>query len=313
MSTKKIKQAVTSPATIERIGFLGLGIMGSAMAENLIRAGFQVSGYDPSTKARQQLKVAGGKPCKSPAELVESAQVVITSLPNASALKESAEILASAGRKGLLVIETSTLDSRDKDAARAVAAKSGVVLLDCPLSGTGAQAKRKDLTVYASGPKADIRRLAPVFDGFSKAHFDLGAFGNGMKMKLMANLLVAIHNVSTAEALLLGQRWGISPRKAVEVLSDGAGGSRMLQVRGPFMEDEGWKEVTMKIAVWQKDMHLISQALAEAQVAAPLFAATVPIYNAAMGMGHASHDTAAVFDVLSRMCSVPTKVVSKKR
>jgi 3-hydroxyisobutyrate dehydrogenase-like beta-hydroxyacid dehydrogenase len=122
---------------------------------------------------------------------------------------------------------------------------------------------------------------------------------------------VAIHNVSTAEALLLGQRWGISPRKAVEVLSDGAGGSRMLQVRGPFMEDEGWKEVTMKISVWQKDMYLISQALAETQVAAPLFAATVPIYNAAMGMGHASHDTAAVFDVLSRMCSEPTKRATK--
>ena len=313
MNTQKIAKTSKTSVPFERIGFLGLGIMGSAMAANLIRAGFQVSGFDPSAKARQQFKAAGGKPCRNPEELVESVQVVITSLPNSAALKQSAEILASSGRKGLLVIETSTLDHRDKEAARVIAAKSGVVLLDCPLSGTGAQAKRKDLTVYASGSKADIKRLAPVFEGFSKAHFDLGAFGNGMKMKLMANLLVAIHNVSTAEALLLGQRWGISPRKAVEVLSDGAGGSRMLQVRGPFMEDEGWKEVTMKISVWQKDMFLISQALAETQVAAPLFAATVPIYNAAMGMGHESHDTAAVFDVLSRMCSVPAKSAAKKR
>ena len=238
MNTKKIAKSSPTHVPFERIGFLGLGIMGSAMAANLIRAGFQVSGFDPSAKARQQFKAAGGKPCRNAQELVESVQVVITSLPNSAALKESAEILASAGHKGLLVIETSTLDHRDKEAARVAVAKSGVVLLDCPLSGTGAQAKRKDLTVYASGSKAHIRRLAPVFEGFSKAHFDLGAFGNGMKMKLMANLLVAIHNVSTAEALLLGQRWGISPRKAVEVLSDGAGGSRMLQVRGPFMEDD---------------------------------------------------------------------------
>jgi 3-hydroxyisobutyrate dehydrogenase-like beta-hydroxyacid dehydrogenase len=237
---------------------------------------------------------------------------VITSLPSASALHSCAEILSKSGRKGLLVIEASTLDPQDKEAARVLSAKGGVILLDCPLSGTGAQAKRKDLTVYASGPKAHIRRLAPVFEGFSKAHFDLGAFGNGMKMKLMANLLVAIHNVSTAEALLLGQRWGISPRKAVEVLSDGAGGSRMLQVRGPFMENEGWTEATMKVSVWQKDMYLIAQALADAQVPAPLFAATVPIYNAAMGMGHAEHDTAAVFDVLSRMSSKPSNKVSKK-
>jgi 3-hydroxyisobutyrate dehydrogenase-like beta-hydroxyacid dehydrogenase len=141
----------------------------------------------------------------------------------------------------------------------------------------------------------------------------LGVFGNGMKMKLMANLLVAIHNVSTAEALLLGQRWGISPKKAVEVLSDGAGGSRMLQVRGPMMENEGWTEATMKVSVWQKDMKLIAQALADAQVPAPLFAATVPLYNAAIGLGHAENDTAAVFDVLSRMSSGPKKRVSTKR
>jgi 3-hydroxyisobutyrate dehydrogenase-like beta-hydroxyacid dehydrogenase len=176
-------------------------------------------------------------------------------------------------------------------------------MLDCPLSGTGAQAVHKDLTVYASGPKAAIKQLAPVFEGFSKRTFNLGAFGNGMKMKLMANLLVAIHNVSTAEALLLGQRWGIRPQDAVKVLSDGAGGSRMLQVRGPLMQDEGWLTATMKVGIWQKDMQLIAAALADAQVPAPLFAATVPIYNAAMALGHAEHDTAAVFDVLSRMSS----------
>ena len=200
-------------------------------------------------------------------------------------------------------METSTLDITDKTVARDTLKAQGIVMLDCPLSGTGAQAVHKDLTVYASGPKAAIRKLAPVFAGFSKNSFDLGAFGNGMKMKLMANLLVAIHNVSTAEALLLGQRWGIAPKDAVKVLSDGAGGSRMLQVRGPLMQDEGWNTATMKVGIWQKDMKLIAAALADAQVPAPLFAATVPVYNAAMALGHAEHDTAAVFDVLSRMSS----------
>lgn len=308
MSTKKIAK----PA-FDRVGFLGLGIMGSAMAGNLIKAGFEVHGFDPAAKARQHFKAAGGHVSKDATDLVRSVQVVITSLPSAATLIDSANVLARSGRKGLLVIETSTLDVKDKEAARDVMAAKGVVLLDCPLSGTGAQAARKDLTVYASGPAADIRRLTPVFEGFSKAHFDLGAFGNGMKMKLMANLLVAIHNVSTAEALLLGQRWGISPSKAVKVLSDGAGGSRMLQVRGPMMENEGWKEATMKISVWQKDMKLIAQALVDMQVPAPLFTATIPLYNAAMGMGHENNDTAAVFDVLKRMSSVPNKQVSKKR
>lgn len=303
MSTNKRVKRSQAEASFGNVGILGLGIMGSAMAANLMKAGFEVHGHDPSAQARKRLRAGGGRPCADVATLARQVDVVITSLPHPQALQMCAQDLATSARKGLCVIETSTLDIHDKEAARSTLAAKGVVLLDCPLSGTGAQAARKDLTVYASGPKDAIKKLAPVFDGFSKAHFNLGAFGNGMKMKLMANLLVAIHNVSAAEALLLGARWGIKPSKAVKILSNGAGGSRMLDVRGPFMEGEGWKEVTMKISVWQKDMKLIAQALADAQVPAPLFSATVPIYNAAMGMGHAEHDTAAVFDVLSRMSS----------
>jgi len=288
---------------IERVGMLGVGIMGLAMAVNLMKAGFQVTGFDPDPKAMKRLKAAGGTARQSAADLALDAQVIICSLPGPEALRAAAQQIASEGRRDLLVVETSTLDIADKTAARDALQAKGIVMLDCPLSGTGAQAVHKDLTVYASGPAAAIKKLAPVFEGFSKNSFDLGAFGNGMKMKLMANLLVAIHNVSTAEALLLGQRWGIRPQDAVKVLSDGAGGSRMLQVRGPLMQDEGWQTATMKVGIWQKDMQLIADALADAQVPAPLFAATVPVYNAAMALGHAEHDTAAVFDVLSRMSS----------
>lgn len=307
------KANTSAPTTpLPTVGLLGLGIMGSAMAGNLIKAGFNVLGFDPSAPARQQFRAAGGKVCKDAQAVARDVQVIITSLPSAAALMDTANAVAATAARGLLVVETSTLDITDKEAARRVLAAKGVVLLDCPLSGTGAQAIRKDLTVYASGPAAAIRRLQPVFDGFSKAVFSLGAFGNGMRMKLMANLLVAIHNVSTAEALLLGKRWGIKPSEAVKVLADGAGGSRMLQVRGPFMEDDGWETVTMKVEVWQKDMKLIGAALREAGVPAPLFAATVPIYDAAMGMGHSKHDTASVFDVLERMSSpaTPTKATS---
>jgi L-threonate 2-dehydrogenase len=302
----------TAAAPIQTVGLLGLGIMGSAMAGNLMKAGFAVHGHDPSAPARKAFKAAGGTLCANAQALARQVPVIITSLPSAAALIDCAHALAATpdGAKGLLVVETSTLDVADKDTARRILAAKGIVLLDCPLSGTGAQAARKDLTVYASGPAAAIKRLQPVFEGFSKAQHNLGAFGNGMRMKLMANLLVAIHNVSTAEALLLGQRWGIKPADAVKVLADGAGGSRMLQVRGPFMQDKGWETVTMKIEVWQKDMKLIAAALREAGVPAPLFSATVPIYDAAMGMGHAKHDTAAVFDVLDRM-STPAEPAPK--
>ncbi len=310
MATRNPPSSARAASTpLPRVGVLGLGIMGSAMAANLLKAGFAVSGHDPSAPARQRLRAAGGRVCADAAALTASVDVIITSLPSAAALLHCAERIAAAlPPRGLMVVETSTLDISDKEAARRVLAAAGVVLLDCPLSGTGAQAARKDLTVYASGPAAAIKRLQPVFEGFSRSQFNLGTFGNGMRMKLMANLLVAIHNVATAEALLLGQRWGIKPGDAVKVLADGAGGSRMLQVRGPQMEGRGWEEATMKIEVWQKDMKLIAAALRDAGVPAPLFAATVPIYDAAMGMGHAKHDTAAVFDVLDRMSSAPGAV-----
>ncbi len=304
MSTAPKTTRTAKPTVpIQRVGMLGVGIMGRAMAANLVKAGFAVSGYDPDAKAMKRLKAAGGAPCANAGELASTVDVIICALPGPEALHSAVQQIAACGHRKLLVVETSTLDIADKTAARDALQAQGIVMLDCPLSGTGAQAVHKDLTVYASGSKAAIKKLKPVFAGFSKNCFDLGSFGNGMKMKLMANLLVAIHNVSTAEALLLGQRWGIQPKDAVKVLSDGAGGSRMLQVRGPLMQDQGWDTPTMKVGIWQKDMKLIAAALADVQVPAPLFAATVPVYNAAMALGHAEHDTAAVFDVLSRMSS----------
>ncbi len=294
-----------------RVGFLGLGIMGSAMSGNLLKAGFSVCGFDPSDAARARLKKAGGTPCTSMGDVAAQVDVIIASLPHAQALIDASHAVAQKGKKGLIVVDTSTLDIDDKVAAQKILAKQGITLLDCPLSGTGAQAVRKDLSVYSSGPAKAVQQLAPVFEGFAKANYYLGEFGNGMKMKLMANLLVAIHNVSTAEVLLFGERFGIAPEVAVKVLADGAGGSRMLDVRGPMMVNQSWDQATMKVSVWQKDMKLIGAALAQTHTAAPLFAATIPVYNAAMGLGHAENDTAAVFDVLSHMC-VPKKAAKAR-
>jgi 3-hydroxyisobutyrate dehydrogenase-like beta-hydroxyacid dehydrogenase len=291
---------MTPPAKL-RVGFIGLGIMGSAMSNNLLAAGFQVAGIDVSQAALERFSQAGGQACRTMPELAAQVDVVISSLPGGEALKTASYALSECGRAGLIVVETSTLDIADKTAARAMLAPAGITLLDCPLSGTGAQAVHKDVSIYSSGPAAVVEQLAEVFAGFAKANYYLGDFGNGMRMKLMANLLVAIHNVSTAEVLVFGEQMGISSELACKVLADGAGGSRMFTVRGPVMADRSWDAATMKVSTWQKDMQLISAALATSQTPAPLFAATLPIYNAAMALGHGGHDTAAVFDVLSRM------------
>lgn len=296
----------------QTVGMIGLGIMGSAMSANLVKGGFSVVGYDPVPKARAALKKAGGRPLGSNAAVAGATQVIITSLPSSQALFAVAAELAATGRKGLVVAETSTLPIHDKDEARKVLERSGITMLDCTLSGTGAQARVKDLLVYASGPKRAYDACVPAFEGFSKRHFHLGSFGNASKMKYVANLLVAIHNVAAAEAFALGIKAGLDPSQILEVVGDGAGGSRMFQIRGPMMVANDYADATMKVEVWQKDMKIIGEFATKLGVATPLFAASAPIYTSAMAAGFDKQDTASVCAVLEAMSGI-TRAKARKR
>ena len=295
------KKTLSTTPQAQTAGVIGLGIMGSAISANLVKAGFTVAGYDPLPAARARLKRAGGTPCASAAEVAKRSSMIVLSLPSEAALDSVVAELVGAGMRGLILAETSTLPLTAKERAQKALAKAGITLLDCPLSGTGAQAVNRDLAVYASGDTKAIRAFAPVFDGFARVRYDVGRFGNGIRMKLVANLLVAIHNVSTAEAILMGARAGLDPAQIVKVVADGAGGSRMFQVRGPMMVNRTWGEATMKVSTWQKDMRLINDLLTATDTPAPLFAASIPIYNAAMALGHGGDDTGAVYAVLEHM------------
>ena len=288
----------------QTIGVCGLGIMGSAMGANLVRAGFRVLGYDPLPRARRALARAGGRAARSNGELARRCDVIITSLPSGAALERVAGELAATARRGLLVIETSTLPIDDKERARRALAAAGATLLDCPLSGTGAQARTRDLAVYASGPRAAVRRCAAVFEGFARAHYYVGAFGAGSKMKFVANLLVAIHNVSAAEALVLGKKAGLDPALVYKVVGDGAGSSRMFQVRGPMMVAGDYSDATMKVEIWQKDMAIIADFARSLGCPTPLLLASAPFYTAALAAGRGKQDTAAVHAVLGDMAGL---------
>jgi 3-hydroxyisobutyrate dehydrogenase-like beta-hydroxyacid dehydrogenase len=292
---------------------IGLGIMGSAMSTNLARAGFRVVGFDVVPRRRAEHKRSGGVAARSPREVAKRADIIVTSLPSALALAEVAAELAPLARRGTIVIETSTLPIPAKEAARDVLAKRGVILLDCPLSGTGAQARVKDLLIYVSGDRAAYRKTAPVLQGFTSANYYVGAFGSGSKMKFVANLLVAIHNVAAAEAMVLGMKAGLDPAQVLKVVAGGAGGSRMFQVRGPMMVKGDYSEATMKNEVWQKDMTIIGEFARELDCPTPLFAASAPIYSAAMAMGLGKEDTGAVCAVLEKMAGSPRKRKKRSR
>ena len=282
---------------------VGLGIMGSAIAANLVRAGHSVIGYDIAPRRRRIARASGVTAVSNVSELARRAEVVICSLPSSDALASVSEEVAGARPRHAVVIETSTLPLEAKEAARRTLRAQRVALLDCPISGTGAQARTGDLVLYASGERAAFDRVTPVLHGFSRAQYFLGAFGNGSRMKYVANLLVAIHNVATAEALVLAMKAGLDPETVVKVVAEGAGGSRVLQLRGPMMARGEYTDATMKMSVFQKDVAIIAAFARELGCPTPLFTATEPIYTAALASGHESDDTAAVCAILEKLAN----------
>lgn len=283
------------------VGMIGLGIMGGAIAPNLIERGWTVIGYDVAVNRASELAAKGVTIAGSIAEVVAKTDLVMTSLPSPTAAFAVAEEISGTGASPRIVVELSTLAIADKLRFRDILAAAGHVALDCPLSGTGAQAAVRDLIVYASGDSAAIAKCTALFADFSKQNADLGVYGNGSRMKFVANHLVAIHNVATAEAMVLAQRAGLDLQQVVELVGPGAGGSRMFQMRAPMMVSGVYEPATMRISTWKKDMSIIGAFAEDLQCPTPMFDLTQPVYTEAMQQGLGDKDTAAVFEVLDKL------------
>ena len=282
------------------VGIVGLGIMGSAIARNLVERGWRVIGFDIDAARCAELALAGVTIAEDAAQVARDAPIIMTSLPSPEAVEDVAAAIANSAAPPRIVVELSTLTIADKLRFEAILKQAGHIALDCPLSGTGAQARNRDLVVYASGDSAAIARCADLFADFARQSADLGAYGNGSRMKFIANHLVAIHNVATAEAMLLAQRAGLDPKMVVDMVGPGAGGSRMFQMRAPMMVEGVYEPATMKVSTWKKDMAIIAEFAADVGCATPLFTLTQPVYAQAMAMGLGEQDTASVFEVLKK-------------
>ena len=289
------------------VGVVGLGIMGGAFAKSLIADRWRVIGYDVDPARSRALARAGVEIARDAAQVAGAARTLITSLPHPAALTATVETIVAAGVRPLVVVETSTFTLDQKLAAARALEAGGHVMLDCPISGTGAQAKAKDIVVYASGERKVIRRLRPLFNGFARAVHDLGTLGNGSRMKYVANLLVAINNVAAAEAMVLGMKAGLAPQTIYEMVKSGAGNSRIFELRAPMMVKGRYDDATMKLSIWQKDMAVIGDFAKKLGCPVPLFAASKPVYSAALTSGLGAQDTAAVCAVLEKRARLRRK------
>jgi putative dehydrogenase len=293
------------------VGIVGLGIMGGAIARNLVDRGWHVIGFDTDAARRAELALANVAVSGDVDGLTRHAPIIMTSLPSPAAALSVAQAIANSGQPPRIVVELSTLAIADKLRFEAILKPAGHIALDCPLSGTGAQAKNRDLVVYASGDSNAIAQCMNLFSDFARQSADLGRFGNGSRMKFIANHLVAIHNVATAEAMILAQRAGLDPKMVVDMVGPGAGGSRMFQMRAPMMVEGVYEPATMKISTWKKDMAIIADFADDVGCATPLFDLTQPVYAEAMAMGLGEQDTAAVFEVLKKTILAGPKADSR--
>ncbi len=293
------------------VGIVGLGIMGGIMAETLLLNNYRIVGFDIEKSACARLKKAGGHVAKSVAEVTKQADVLITSLATSNALRVVYQEIAStlkAQPKKITLVETSTLAMVDKDWIATQLPKKQVALLDCPISGTAARMKDRAWTIFVSGKKSSCNEVQPIFKCLSDNSPYVGEYGNGLKMKFIANHLVAIYNVACAESVTFARKIGLDPQEVLDIFGPSPViGTGVMRLRTPFMIKREYSPPTMKVEVWQKDMQVIGDLAKSVGCPLPIFNATAPIYTAAMAQGLALQDTASTAEVLGQMAGLFTE------
>ncbi|HVV13751.1 2-hydroxy-3-oxopropionate reductase [Amycolatopsis sp.] len=281
-----------------RIGFIGLGIMGGPMAANLVRAGFEVTGYNRSRSKVDKLVEAGGRGADSIAEAVREADVVITMLPDspdveAVVLGEDG-VLANAP-EGALLIDCSTIRP---DVARAVSGR--IRALDAPVSGGEQGAIDGSLSIMVGGAAADFQAAQDILHAVGSTVVHVGAAGAGQTVKAANQLIVAGTIELVAESLVFLEAHGVDTQAAIEVLSGGLAGNRILDRKAAAMVH---REFTpgFRVELHHKDLGIVQAAAREAGVVMPLGAVVAQLMAALNAQGDGGLDHGALLKLVARL------------
>jgi 3-hydroxyisobutyrate dehydrogenase-like beta-hydroxyacid dehydrogenase len=277
------------------MGMVGLGLLGHALASRLRAAGHAVIGFDIAAERREALVALGGAAAADAREVARQSEAVCTVLPSLPAVEEAVADLGEARA----IIQMSTISPGLTERLARLAAGRGQAFLDCPVSGTAGMVARGDGIIFVGGERAVYDRWRGVLETMLPRAIHVGRAGQAMALKLVANLLVGVHSAAAAEALALARRAGLDMAVAFDVLSSGAGASRMLEVRGPMMLDDRFPP-QMKLDLFMKDLHLIQEAAREVGASTPLTDVAERLYAAAQGSGHGGADLAVVVKALER-------------
>ena len=278
------------------VGIVGLGLLGSAVASRLRAGGHDVVGHDIVAERGRALVALGGRAVPTAEAVAKSAEAVCVVLPSLASVEEvvlGPRGLAASGPAGATIIQMSTISpALTERLAREVTAK-GLAFLDCPVSGTSAMVARGEGIIFVGGERSLFSRWRPLLETILPRAVFIGAAGQAMVLKLVANLLVGLHSAAAAEAILLARRAGLDLGLVLDVLTKSAATSRMLEVRGPLiLRDEFAPQ--MKLDLFMKDLHLIQETARSVGAPLPLTDVAERLYAAAMEAGHGGADLSAV-------------------
>jgi len=285
------------------IGLVGVGLLGTAVARRLLKAGHRVVCFDPAPDRVRALLTMGGEAATSARAVALASDAVCTllpSLPTVEAAVLGPDGVAAAGKPGQVVIQMSTISPALSVRLAADSRARGLDFLDCPVSGTSGVVARGEGMLFVGGERRVFERWRPLLEAVLPRAVYIGPAGQAMVLKLVANLLVALHSAAAAEALHLARQAGLDPAVALEVLTGSAAGSRMLEVRGPLMV-RGEYPAQMKLDIFMKDLHLIQAAAAAAGAALPLTDTAERLFAAAAETGHGDEDLAVVLTALAAL------------
>jgi 3-hydroxyisobutyrate dehydrogenase len=279
---------------------IGLGKMGMPIARNLMERGFEVIGYRRSGST--ELIAAGGTAAASPAEVAEQASVLLSIVPDARAVAEV--VCGEAGtlttlRPGTIHIEMSTIDVDRKARIRDAVQGRGGDLLDCPISGSPGMVGPRLATTFASGDPASVEAVRPVLDAISGPWVYTGAFGTGARMKYIASMLLAVHTVAAAEAMVLARRSGLDLELVQRTLDDSIAASAIWKQRGPLMRRRAWSPAPGPVDTLHAILEQVQDAAAAAGLDAPVFASAKTVFDKAVADGWGELDIASVHDQIS--------------
>lgn len=287
-------------ASIHRVGLIGLGKMGLPIAKNLMERGFEVTGY--RRHGSPELVAAGGIAAASAAEVARNADVLVSILPDAAAIEEV--VCGEWGtlrtlRPGSVHIEMSTVDVAAKSRIRDAVQKHGCDLLDCPISGSPGMVAPRLATTFVSGDPASVEVVRPVLDAISGPWVYTGVFGTGARMKYVANLLIAVHTVAAAEAMVLARQSGLDLELVQQTLDNSIAASAIWKQRGPLMRQRAWMPAPGPIATLHSILLQIEECAASAGVSTPVFSSAKALFDKAIAEGQGHLDIASVYDLIS--------------